>query len=152
MNIYENLWGSGVNLANEIIDNRRLIYPASTITFIDWEAHANIHELPETDLIGTTAITITEEEPEVFSFSFTLGISTFGDDGNLFRLRNYVGEAFRRLRPGLQIAYCDRITAEQLGWLHIVDGTVVLPMTRADARPLQFVQCQGIIDPTTARG
>lgn len=148
--IYKNLWGSVVSFTNDVIDAQRLAYPDTDINFLDWEAHANIHELPNTDLIGSTAVTITEDEPEFFSVSFTLAMSSYADDNGLFRLRDYVNDVFMRLRPGSKIPYCDHQTAAQLGWLHITDGTIVMPMTRADIRPLQFVQCHATLDATTA--
>lgn len=148
--IYENLHGSIVAFTNNIIEDRKALHPEGNIDFVDWEAHANIHELPERDLIGTTAIAFTEEEPGVFTGSFTIGVSTYASDKNLFRLRNYVGEVFRRLRPESKIPFYDRETLEQLGWLYIVNGTTVLPMTKADIRPLQFVQCRIIFEEATA--
>lgn len=148
--IYENLWGSIVAFANDIIDDRKQIYPNTEISYIDWEAHANIQELPNADLVGTTALAFTEEQEELFSVSFTIGVSTYADDANLFRLRNIVGKVFSSLRPQQKIPYYDHQTLEQRGWLHLVPGTTILPMTRADVRPLQFVQCQAILDPTTA--
>ncbi|MBC2806551.1 hypothetical protein ACCS91_33425 [Rhizobium ruizarguesonis] len=150
--MYENLWGSIVAFANDVIDDRKPIHPNAKIRYVDWEAHANIQELPEADLIGTTAITFTEDEPEMFHGSFTIGVSTYGNDHHLFRLRNYVGEVFKRLRPTSKIGFYDHQTLEQKGWLHIVDGTIVMPMTRADVRPLQFIQCQFIFDPVTGAG
>lgn len=148
--IYENFWGSIVSFCNDVIDDRKLVYTGSDIEYIDWEAHANIHELPEKDMIGSTAVTFTEESPDEFSMSFTIGVSTYGDDPSLFRLRNYVGEVFKRLRPGSKIPFYDAQTATQLGWIYITDNTMVMPMTRADVRPLQFIQCHGVIDPLTA--
>jgi hypothetical protein len=148
--MYENIWGSVVAFSLTVVDNRRLEYPNVTIDYLDWEAHANVQELPDCDLIGSTAITFTEDQPEIFNGSFTIGVSIYADDKSLFRLRNYVGEVFNRLRPGMKIPFYDHKTLEQKGWFHIVDGTIVLPMTRADARPLQFVQCQFILDPLTA--
>jgi len=150
--MYENIWGSAVAFVNDVIDSRRSAYPDVAINYVDWEAHANIQELDDADLIGTTAVTFTEESRDLFHGSFTIGVSTYADDKSLFRLRNYVGEVFTRLRPGEKIAFFDAKTLAQKGWLHIVDGTIVLPMTRADARPLQFVQCQFLFDPVTATG
>lgn len=148
--IYENLHGSLVVFSTDVIDDRKVAHPGAQIEFIDWEAHANIHELPNADLIGTTALTFTEDEPDMFSGSFTIGVSTYADDKNLFRLRNLVGEVFRRLRPKSKVALYDHETLEQRGWLYITDGTTILPMTRADVRPLQFVQCSYIFDAMTA--
>lgn len=150
--MYENFWGSIVSFCNDVADSRKVLYPTVDIEYIDWEAHANIQELPDADLIGSTAVTFTEEAPEIFSMSFTIGVSTHASDKSLFRLRNYVGEIFSRLRPGQQIPFYDSVTAAQIGWLNITDGTMVMPMTRADVRPLQFIQCHGVIDPLTASG
>ena len=150
--IYENFWGSIVSFCNDVIDNRKVIYPGVDLEYMDFEAHANIQEMPTSDLIGSTAITFTEEAPEIFTMSFTIGVSTYADDESLFRMRNYVGEIFNRLRPGQHLPFYDHATAAQIGWLVITDGTMVMPMTRADVRPLQWIQCHGIIDPLTAAG
>jgi hypothetical protein len=150
--IYEDLHGSLIAFTNSVIDDRKLAYPDEPIEYIDWEAHANILELPDTDLIGTTAVTFTEDEPDLFTGSFSIGVSSYASDKNLFRLRNYVGEVFRHLRPGDKIPYYDRETLVQRGWLYITNGTSVLPMTKADVRPLQFVQVNFAFDATTATG
>lgn len=150
--LYENLHASLTVFAQSVIEDRKIVYPEVEIDFIDWEAHANIHELPERDLIGLTAVTFNESEPETFQGSFTLGISTYKNDKNLFRLRNYVGTAFSRMRGTCKIPLYDTENSMQLGWLYIADGTTVMPMTRADVRPLQFVQCMFVFDPVTAGG
>lgn len=148
--MYENIWGSIVAFTNDIIDDRQTLHPESEIQFVDWEAHANIQELPDCDLIGTTAVTITEDSADMFSGSFTIGVSTYATDASLFRLRNYVGEIFKRLQSGSKIAFYDHKTLEQKGWLYVADGTLIMPMTRADVRPLQFIQCQFLFDAVTA--
>ncbi|KQS84256.1 hypothetical protein [Rhizobium sp. Leaf383] len=150
--IYENLHSSLTMFAMGIIEDRKIVHTGETIEFIDWEAHANIFELPDHDLVGLTTLALTEDEPETFNGSFTIGISTFASDKNLFRLRNYVGEAYRRMRPGSKIPFYDAEACKQTGWILVADGTTVMPMTRADARPLQFVQCSFVIDPITAVG
>ena len=57
--IYENFWGSIVSFCNDVIDNRKVIYPGVDLEYMDFEAHANIQEMPTSDLIGSTAITFT---------------------------------------------------------------------------------------------
>lgn len=140
--IYENLWSSLVNFCNDVLEGKDASY-------VDWESHANLQELPDGDLIGTTALTFTEEEPELFTGSFAIGVSTQTSDVGLFRLRSYVGEVFSKMRPGMKIALYDAASVTQLGWLHVVDGTHVMPMQRADVRPLQFIQCNFVFDATT---
>jgi hypothetical protein len=148
---YENLHSSLTVFSQGIIADRQAAFPDAPIEFIDWEAHANIAELPDADLIGTTAIAFTEED-EGISGSFTLGISSFASDKNLFRMRNYVGRAYDRMRSGNKIPLYDQEACIQTGWLYLTVGTTVMPMTRADARPLQFVQCSFLLDPITAAG
>lgn len=150
--LYENLHSSLTVFAQGLIADRQLLYPDVPIEFIDWEAHANIMELPETDLIGLTAITLTEESPHMFQGSFTLGVSSFATDKNLFRLRSYVGKGFSAMRPECKIPFYDEAAASQIGWLYVVDGTTILPMTKADARPLQFIQAGFVFEPLTAAG
>jgi hypothetical protein len=150
--IYESLHGSLVAFVNTMVDARKLTDPDNILEFVDWEAHANINELPTRDLIGTTAVSFSEEEPDVFAGSMTIGVSTYANDQNLFRLRNIVGEVFRQLRPGEKIPFYDHETLMQKGWLYVVNGTTVLPMTKADVRPLQFVQCSFVFDAMTATG
>lgn len=148
--LVENLHSSITVFIQSIIEDRKVAHPGVPIEFVDWEAHANIHELPDTDLIGPTALALTEDEPQFFSGSTTIGVSTFSSDKNLFRLRNFVGRVFNQIRPGSKIPLYDQEACVQIGWIHVVGGTAMLPMTRADARPLQFVQCNFIFDPTSA--
>jgi hypothetical protein len=148
--LYENLFSSLVVFAQGIIEDRKSAHPDVSIEFIDWEAHANILELPDSDLVGITAVTFSEDE--AISGSFTVGISTFASDKNLFRLRNYVGKAFSCMVRGSKIPIYDQEACVQIGWAHIIDGTTVMPMTKADTRPLQFVQCGFVLDPLTAAG
>ncbi len=150
--LYENLHSSLTVFAQGIIEDRKLLNPEVPLEFIDWEAHANIHELPDTDLIGLTALTVTEDSAHMFQGSFTLGASSFSSDKNLFRLRNYVGKAFSCMRSECKIPFYDAEACTMVGWLYIVDGTTIMPMTRADARPLQFIQAGFIFEAITAAG
>jgi hypothetical protein len=148
MKIIPSVWGSLVNFSNVLIADMRSQYTDIPIEFIDWEAHANIHELPDTDLIGPTALTITEVSPQIMEISFAIAASSFASDKNLFRMRSYITEAYERLRVGKQIDIYNSDTAQKLGYLKLVDGTLLAPMSRAETRPWQYVQATGLLEPT----
>ena len=152
MDILSSIWGSVVALCNSIITEARLAHPEANIQFIDWEAHANIEELPDTDLIGPTSLVIMETSPQFFDVNFAIGVSTYSTDSNLFRLRHYISMAFNRLRVGKQIPIYQAGTTTKIGYLKFSDGTGAMPMTRATTRPWQYVQVQGQLEPGLPEG
>lgn len=147
MNIHPSIWGSIVVLCNQIIQDAQTAHPEAEVGFVDWEAHANIEELPNMDLIGPTALVLMETSPQMFDVNFAIGVSTYATDENLFRLRHYISMAFEKLRVGKQIPVYDSETATTIGYIKFVDGTGVMPMSRAVTRPWQYVQVQGVLDP-----
>lgn len=147
MNLYPSLWGSITALTNEIITEMAAAHPEATIQFVDWEAHANIEELPDVDLIGPTALTFMEITPEMWDVNFSIAASTYKSDENLFRMRHYMSHVFERLRPTRQVQIYDDLTAERFGYLVVTDGTGLMPMTRSTTRPWQYVQVNGLLEP-----
>lgn len=143
-----NIWGSIAVLTNQIIDELKLKYPDQDIQFEDWETHANIAELPNSDLIGPTSLAITEVSPQFIEFEFAISVSTYATDSNLFRLRDYIGTIFEKLRPEQKLVYYDAETAAPLTFMIVTDGTTIAPMTRADVRPVQYVQCSVVLEPS----
>lgn len=148
MKILPSVWASLVNFSRGIIAEEKAKYPQVPIEFIDWEAHANIHELPDTDLIGPTALTITEHSPQMFEVNFSIAVSSYETDKNLFRLRDYLSTAFEKLRPLEQIKIYDSATAQEVGYLIMANGTFMAPMSRAETRPWQYVQATGLLEPS----
>lgn len=148
MKIFPSVWGSIVNFNQTLIADMRSLHSGVDIQFIDWESHANIHELPDADLIGPTALTITEMSPQFMEVTFAVAVSSFASDKNLFRMRSYMSEAFERMRVGKQIEIYDSESAVKIGYLKLTDGTLVAPMSRAETRPWQYVQATGLLEPT----
>jgi hypothetical protein len=146
--IVADVWGSIIKLTNDMILDLKSDYPYTDIRLIDWEAHANINELPDADLIGPTALAISEDEPEIFRVSFAMGVSTYQTDTNLFRMRDYLNRIFDRLRYDKQIDLYDANSAAKKGKLYVTTGTTLSPMTRAEVRPFQYVQVECLLEPT----
>lgn len=143
--IIEDVWVSVVKVCQGIIEDARLIYPDTMIEFIDWEAHANIAELPNTDLIGPTALAFTEQSPGISEAIFAIAASTYADDTNLFRQRKIMSLIFERMRPTKQMKIYDAGSALEKGFMIFTDGTTLVPMTRSEARPWQYVQGQALL-------
>ena len=147
MKIYPSVWGSIVRFSNQLIADFKSVDDTGKLDFIDWESHANIHELPDTDLLGPTALTITEFSPQMFEVNFSIAVSTYSTDKNLFRMRSYLGEVFERMRPQKQINVYDSVTAAKLGYMIFTEGTIIAPMSRAETRPWQYIQGSALLEP-----
>lgn len=143
------IWGSITKMTQSVIAEVALLHPEVEFGFIDWEAHANIMELPEMDLIGPTAINITEHSQQFVEVNFALAVSTYASDENLFRQREIVSVIFERMRAQKQIPFFDAASASPKGYMIFTDGTAILPMSRADARPFQFVQGSCLLEPSS---
>lgn len=148
--IYLDIWSSLIVFARGMLDELQIRNPEVPIQIIDWEAHGNIHELPDADLIGPTALTLTEQDPQVLSVTFAIAISTYASDRNLFRQRLAVAHAFERMRPMRRLEIWSSDTARPIGTLTFTDGTLISPMSKAEPRPWQYVQAQGYLEPTLA--
>lgn len=142
--IIEDVWASVVKLCQDVIEDLRVMYPDVAFEFVDWEAHANINELPNCDCIGPTALAFTEGSPGLAEANFAIAGSTYGDDTNLFRHRKIMSMIFERLRPTKQMKIYDAGSALEKGYMVFTDGTTLVPMTRAEARPWQYVQVQAL--------
>lgn len=146
---YQNIWGSVVKLCQSIISEAT---EAGEITphFIDWEAHADIPELPNEDLLGPAQIAFEEETPEVIRANITIGVSAY-NDANLFRHRRLVGRVFERCRVGQSFPYFAADTAgTKPSFFKILDGVMVPPMSRSEVRPLSFIQFEALLVPPTS--
>lgn len=148
--LLKNIWGSITVFTQGIIDELKAAHPQADIQFMDWEAHANVAELPNKDLVGPTTLTFMEVSPQLIEVNFAIAVSTYGTDQNLFRLRDYVGRIFEKLRPEQKLVYFDADTATVKGFMLCTDGTMVAPMTRADVRPFQYVQTQVLLEPSSS--
>jgi len=112
---------------------------AHNLVPVNFDAHAGVETLPNSDLIGMASLSFTEDEG-LLSIKVMLGISTLNDENN-FRLVKLVSELFELLRPNqrLTIYRADTDPEVVAGWMICQDGTTVLPVGGEVARPLQYV-------------
>lgn len=145
-NVYEDVWASLTVFVNQRITALKADEPTLDLRYIDWES-SNIDELPDSDLIGPTAVTIEEESQEQIGITFAVGVSTYTNDMNLFRLRRIVGSVFEEMRPEKKIDFYNAGLAVQRSKLVILGGTMIAPMSRMNVRPWQFVQAAALLVP-----
>ncbi|CCV12937.1 hypothetical protein [Mesorhizobium sp. STM 4661] len=143
--IVQDVWASVVKVCQDILDDLRPLYPDTEFAFFDWETHANVAELPNCDLIGPTAMAVTELWPGMYEATFAIAASTYADDTNLFRQRKIMAMIFERMRPTKQMKIYDANSALEKGYLIFSDGTTSVPMTRSEARPWAYVQAQAVL-------
>lgn len=129
---YNNLYASLVKFSQDFIQT--LTTPA---TFVDFDNHADIDTLPNTDIVGIRAMMVDTAE-KVMNVNVMFGVST-EDDKNLFRHRDIVDKLFTALQPTKRISYIDAVNGVALGYLIIQGGTTVVPITRALIRPFQQI-------------
>lgn len=144
--IFMNLWSSVTKASQALILASQSISPG--VKFVDFDAHATIEEFDNTDLLGPYGLGLIEHEQEVH-VTFGIGVLAYNDT-NLFRMRQMIATIHDALRPQKQIPYYNATTAAIAGYLLMTDGTTVSPMSRAEARPWQFVQASALLEPLAA--
>lgn len=146
--MYNNVWGSVTVFTKAIIADLKTTYGTGVpIEYFDWDAHANAHELPNADLVGPLAIAITQNSPEIYSINFSIGVSTYATDKNLFRQRDYISRIFDKMQSRMTIPYYEANTASHISEIVMVNGTMVSPMSKAEIRPWQYVQGDSLLLP-----
>jgi hypothetical protein len=142
--IAENTWSSVVAFTQDLRD--RLINEGvlKAPQYVEWDAHASINDLPQTDLIGLTAFALLAEE-NVVQVNCSIGVATFNEK-NLFRLRKAAAIVFESLISGKTIPYLDANSGVVTNQLVIAGGTNLMPVARADVRSIQFVQFEALLE------
>ncbi|WP_353645766.1 hypothetical protein [Mesorhizobium sp. WSM2239] len=145
---YMNVWTSIAAYINQqrsmIVANG--ITPAESIEMIDWEAHANIEELPAVHLVGPASLALEQQSQEMYHASFVVGLGSYNDQG-LFIHREMIDFLFKSLSTGTRISVFDSKTEEAYSWMKIIDGVTVAPLSRTSQRAMQFIQIEALVDP-----
>lgn len=119
--------------------------PASV--YVNWDAHAQLDELPKDDmLIGPAGCGLADEPDGTQEVVFSIGVSTINDP-NLFDLTRQMSKLRGRLRPGAKIPVYDHDTAEVASWMVIKTPIAVTPVTKAEIRSIQFINLTALLNP-----
>lgn len=139
--LYNNVVISLVKFVNQFREDE-----APAADYVDWDAHAQIAELPTTPiLIGPAGCGMTEtKEGQEVVFSF--GIGSY-QDTNLVELRRLISKLYGRLTVGTRIPVVDATTGTEMSWMVVRTPRAVTPITKAEVRSLQFVELTALLDP-----
>lgn len=138
----QDAWSSLTVFCNDTIAELKSNGVSSDLSYIDWDAHANLQELPRNDLLGPNGLAVTELE-EAFQFVFILGVATHAD-ANLFRLRAIVDRLFTSVRFGRTLPLYDWKAGTVRGSMVIQTGTTIMPMSRSENHAVQYIQAEAL--------
>lgn len=115
--------------------------------YVDWDAHSQIHELPNSKtLVGPAGIGMMHEMDDDIQVVFSVGVCT-EDDQNLFRLRSLMSKLYGALAPQTRVTLYDHATSTIATWMVVAPPVSITPVTKAETRSLQFIQVRAMIDP-----
>lgn len=110
---------------------------------INWDAHAQIAELPQCDAIGLAGVGIAEDTPGMFEVAVGVAISTW-DDKNLIRLTNLVSAFFETLPVEAQITIYN---PDPVHKLLVASPRAILPVGKAETRSVQAMEFRLLTSP-----
>lgn len=113
------------------------------VLYQDWDAHADLQEMPNADLIGMNGFAITDQD-RTHEIVFGVTICTYNDP-NVFRLTEFSNEFYKRMRTHKQFPLFDPETASPIGVATFESGTTVTPVARVEVRPTMSISCSALI-------
>lgn len=137
------------SLVKKLIDD---LPPEHNATYVDWDAHAEIHELPtDNTLVGLSGVSL-DHEAEGIRVVFAIGMAT-QNDPNLFRLRALTSELYGAFFPETRVELYDKADIDAGGditpadWMILTTPIEILPINRAEIRNVQFINCSALLNP-----
>jgi hypothetical protein len=124
-------------------DDMRLA-DVTDMDLVKWDAHADIEELPEKDVIGPMGLTL-DIRGGLVSGTAAIGIATLNDT-NSFRLDAALGRLLNRLLPDSSIYLLDAITGAVYGNIKLKDLVQVLPPERTKTRAARAIAFEFVSD------
>lgn len=106
------------------------------LSVINFDAHADENTLPRSDVIGISGFSL---ETDVFTtMTVMVGICTV-DDTNLMRLMELIDALYDKLQPDTKHDVYNPNTGVVKGFMNVLDGIQLMPVSGSLARPLQYI-------------
>jgi hypothetical protein len=115
-----------------------------TADYFDWDAHAQLSDLPQKDVVGPGSIGLANEG-KLTQVIFSYGLATVGDP-NLFRLRKLVSQLYGKLQPEMTIPIYDTQGAQH-SWMVVKSPVTIAPVSKSEIRAIQFISVMALLDP-----
>lgn len=140
--LYNNIVQSVVKFALQFIADH-----APEAGYVNWDAHSQVKELPEDDvLIGPAGVGMSHEMTDKIEVIFSIGVCTKSDP-NLFKLTKLMSKLYGRLKPESRVTIYDHDTAAPVSWMVTATPLEVTPVSKAEMRSMQFIEVRALIDP-----
>jgi len=102
----------------------------------NFDAHADLNELPAQDLVGLRDFSI-ESDHEMVIVETMIAISTI-DDTNLFRLDGLIGSLFDTLSTDYEIGIYNSSNVK-IASMKVMGQKAILPVVNTKIRPLKVI-------------
>lgn len=137
--LYDNIKASISKLAVDFITN-----VAPTATYVDFDAHASQTDLPPGLIVGPAGCGLTEDDTKI-EIIFGLGVATNNDPG-LYVLTQTISKLRAIVIPKTRITIYDHAPATPWSWMVVVTPQAITPVSRAEVRAMQFIECKALLD------
>jgi hypothetical protein len=147
MALYEDRYFSLVKFCKTLAAEAANTFGTLTPAFVNFDAHANISDLPKTDIIGLLGYSIhmNDKMPTIFVGVY---ISTFNDP-DLVRHMKLVGLVFSKLQSEDTIPlYSAAAPTVQSGFMVVANGTTLEPCAKVEVRSLQLLNVRLLSEST----
>lgn len=114
--------------------------------YVNWDAHAQIAELPQKDAIGLAGVGLAEDAPGSYEVAAAIALSTW-DDKNLIRLTKLVSKLFGSLPVQARIPVYDPATAAETSFMVVANPRSVSPVGKAETRSVQALEFRLLLSP-----
>lgn len=139
------------SLVKKLIDE---LPPEFSAVYVDWDAHAEIHELPNDNVLAGLSGVSLDHEYEEMRVVFGVGLAT-QNDPNLFKLRALTSHMYGAFFPETRIDLYDKAAIDAGGSITPVDWMItttpleILPINRAEIRNVQFINVSALLNPAS---
>lgn len=135
---YNHLFKSTVRMLMDTIDEIKAS-GVSDLMFMNMDAHAEIAEWPNQDILGLAQFGMRFDN-QMVEVDVALGVSPW-QDTHLFRHTLIMNRLVNKVVPTTSHPVYHADTGEKLGFMVVQNGSMVKGMERTESRPLQFIIC-----------
>lgn len=144
--MYYRVRSSLIAALNECLGEIKDCNLSNDIVFFDFDCHADIHEMPQKDVLGLKGFSFYDDDG-VINLSTFIVCSTM-DDLNGIRLSKIIGHVFGRFIGNKAVCVLDEYK-NKIAAITTVSGTEIMPMSKSDARMVQYIDVTAKISDTT---
>ena len=140
MSDYMNIWASVVKVCQEEIARLKAAGLSTDLQYFDFEGVAVNADLPNADLVGIQALGTINDADSMHIASISLGISTVGDQGVMFKQRRIIDAFYKLFETDSSFDLVDSETGAPIGFMKALTGTTAYPAERTSTRAFNLIE------------